>query len=786
VTEQQVALDCVVEEPAAPARVRRRVDVARTLLAFVGLVVVLLLARFATSTSTGIDSDLSQAAGLLPRLFLPVASLMTTIAAFLLPLVIGIDAVMRRRFVEFFYGLLAFATAALLGALLSAWVLGPAPPELRASLVGTADVAPVPGFLAGGIALFSVLDLRARPRLRLLVWLAVGLGIAANVLSGSTALSMLLTALLGRGVGMAVRVIFGTPSLRPSGEQIAATLQAAGFAPRRLTLTGDDHARTYRALTAGGTAYDVTVFDRDREGAGALPVFWRQLRLREAVQRPLPLTMRQAVERNSLMLLATERAGVTAPRLIAAREVDEDAIAVVMTHPAGQPVASFTSMTDAQLAAIWEEIRHLRDAGLAHGALSGRHVLLDGRHVNLIGWDAGEVAAAELRQGLDVAETLVTCGLVTGPRRAVAAAIAGLGEEAVVAAAGLLQPIVLTAPTRAALKGHPQLLSELRSAILARVPAAEVEPVVLTRLQPRSILTIIAGALGAYVLLSQLGSINLVDVVLDANWVWGGVAILMSLLTYLGATMILQGFVTHRLRPVRTFLAQLAASFAALVTPPAIGGLAVNVRYVTKAGSPPAVTTAQVGLAQVGQFVIHLLLLVIFGVITGTSTGTALIPSQRVLVVVALLLGALALLLLIPAIRNAVVNRVRPLLNRVVPALLEIAQTPRRLTLGLSGNLMLNLGYILALYASLEAFGSQAALPTVAVVYLAGAALGSVAPTPGGLGAVEAALVAGLTAVGIPSAISVPGVLLFRLVTFWLPVLPGYLAFGAMTRRGWL
>ena len=72
----------------------------------------------------------------------------------------------------------------------------------------------------------------------------------------------------------------------------------------------------------------------------------------------------------------------------------------------------------------------------------------------------------------------------------------------------------------------------------------------------------------------------------------------------------------------------------------------------------------------------------------------------------------------------------------------------------------------------------------IAVVFLAGNALGSAAPTPGGLGAVEGALIAGLTTIGhLDSATATSAVLLFRVLTFWLPVLPGWLAFTTLTRR---
>jgi uncharacterized membrane protein YbhN (UPF0104 family) len=49
---------------------------------------------------------------------------------------------------------------------------------------------------------------------------------------------------------------------------------------------------------------------------------------------------------------------------------------------------------------------------------------------------------------------------------------------------------------------------------------------------------------------------------------------------------------------------------------------------------------------------------------------------------------------------------------------------------------------------------------------------------------VEAALVLGLTAVGVAHGPAIAGVLAFRLVTYWLPILPGWLAFRSLQTRG--
>jgi uncharacterized protein (TIRG00374 family) len=141
-------------------------------------------------------------------------------------------------------------------------------------------------------------------------------------------------------------------------------------------------------------------------------------------------------------------------------------------------------------------------------------------------------------------------------------------------------------------------------------------------------------------------------------------------------------------------------------------------------------------------------------------------------------------LLAIPAIRRMIVKRVRPTLKEVIPRLITVVQRPLKLVEGIVGILLLNGAFIGVLYACVVAFGGSMNIAVVAVVYLAGATLGQAAPTPGGLGAVEAALSAGLTAGGLDAGIAVSAVLLFRLVTFWLPTVPGYWSFNWLTKKG--
>jgi uncharacterized protein (TIRG00374 family) len=148
---------------------------------------------------------------------------------------------------------------------------------------------------------------------------------------------------------------------------------------------------------------------------------------------------------------------------------------------------------------------------------------------------------------------------------------------------------------------------------------------------------------------------------------------------------------------------------------------------------------------------------------------------------------AVALLIVVlfgvPPLRRMITSRTHRLFSNVLPRLLDVLQSPRKLIEGSIGTLMITIAFVVCLYACVRAFGGTIDFTTVAVVYLTANAIGSAAPTPGGLGAVEYALTLGLTVAGVPAELATSAVLLHRLLTFWLPVLPGWAAFTYLQRN---
>ena len=281
----------------------------------------------------------------------------------------------------------------------------------------------------------------------------------------------------------------------------------------------------------------------------------------------------------------------------------------------------------------------------------------------------------------------------------------------------------------------------------------------------------------------ELARVSLGNTLRSADWRWSIAALALSALTYVGAALSLSGFVAARLSFVRTMLAQLAGSFVTLVTPAAVGGVAINIRYLQRRKVPAAVAAASVAVSQVVAFVLHILLLIVFAALAGTSEGHSIRPPTWVYFVLAGLVAIALVVLAIPAGRRLLRARLAPTFGQVVPRLIEVAQQPRKLAEGIGGALLLTLAYITCLEVCVRALGGSAPFASVAVVYLTGSALGSIVPTPGGIGAVEAALTAGLRAAGVAGTVAVSAVLLFRLLTFWLPVPAGWGALKYLERQ---
>ena len=788
-------------------RIRKPADLLRCTLSCIEIVALALAGVAASATTAAVQADIVGATRQVPASLLQVARPLALIALFILPAALAIQLLARRQFRRLAEsvatGILAAGVTQIVNVLLSREPASRLYDAITMARPGASQVASyVPALdpaLAGLVAYATMVGLVGRPAWRNALWVAVGVYSVVHVgVLHTPLLTLLITVIAGRAIGLAVRYVAGSTSERPGALAIATALRAAELPVRairriRTNGTAESGSRHYAVTTAEG-ALDIVVFDRDQQAAGLFYRIYRSVRLLGPVSRSAPVSVDRVVERRALLSYAAEDAGVPTPRLRALVRVGPEAAVLAFEHHDGTTLAGRNpGCSDEELKRIWDAVGKLHARRVTHRGLTADRILLTGgtggtggtgdSQVMLLDPGDGDVAASDLQIRLDLAQLLAELSLYVGPDRTSRVALEKSKADELLAVVPLLQPVVLARSTRKALRRHRDLLPALRTKLLAAVPGVEVAPVRLERVRLRTLLTMVAGAAAVYLLAGELARASLGSTLREANWHWGIVALALSASTYVGATISLTGFVTGRLSFFRTLLVQVAGSFITLVTPAAVGGAALNIRYLQRRKIPAAVAAASVGVAQVVAFVLHIVLIVVFAAVAGSSAKEHIQPPRWAWYVLAGLVVLALAVLAVPAGRRALRARVSPTLGQVLPRLLDVAQQPVKLARGIGGALLLSLSYILCLAACVAAFGRSVPIASIAVVYLTGSAIGSILPTPGGLGGVEAALTAGLTAAGLPGAVAVSAVLLFRLLTFWLPVPFGWAAMTYLERE---
>ncbi|MFF2147743.1 flippase-like domain-containing protein [Kitasatospora sp. NPDC058190] len=816
-----------VDEPLLAARAHRPSDLIRFLAGVLGIVAVFVLAGIATSTTTGIEQDIATNAPHFSAVLSTITGLVSSVAVLAVPLAFAVERLIKRDGLRVADGVLASVLAYGVSLGIDWWVAEGASEHIQVALTrlpldsnGTLT-DPVHGYLAPVIAYMTAVGMSSRPRWRVALWVVVVFSGVTELLGGyTTPLSLLLTVLIGWSVAYGTLYAIGSPNIRPTGQHLMIGLRKVGFTPDGAHRAPDapGGTRRYYVTQQDGPPLDVHIIDREQQASGFFYRAWRRLRLRSVAVRRSPQSLRQALEQEALIAYAAAASGARAPQLVATSELGPDAAILVYENVEGRTLDELADeeVTDEVMASLWQSVAALHERRIAHRRLTGESLLVvDGKTACLVNLSGGDIAATDLTLRIDVAQLLTTFALRIGPERAVATANAVVGADRVAQALPLLQPVGMSRSTRidlakltkerkAAARARAleqvaagertqqqaeediaaageDLLSRIRGQILQIAPEAPMEPARLERLKPKTLIMVIALTFAAYLALTTIKPAQLK--LSQMNWAWAAAALLAAAFSYVAAAMSLTGFVPERLPFRRTVAAQLAGSFVKLVAPAAIGGIALNTRYLQKAGIRPGQAVASVGASQLAGLAGHLLLLFSFGLITGSQTNGDLSASRAVIIGV---LTAAVLALVVAAVaplRRFVLGRLRSLFFGVVPRMLDLMQTPSKLFTGFGGILLLTLSFTACLDFSVQAFGGDVSFSAVAVVFLTANAAGSAIPTPGGIGPVEVALIGALLAADVPPAVATPAVFLYRALTFWLPVLPGWISYNVLQRK---
>ncbi|MCU1459108.1 MAG: hypothetical protein JWL73_3200 [Actinomycetia bacterium] len=631
-----------------------------------------------------------------------------------------------------------------------------------------------------------------RPVRRLGDLLVLALVFASLYLGAGGPSSAVAAVFLGWGVGAGVHLIFGSPGGRPTRRQVAAALAELGVPANGVSLA-PRQPRTGTLMSADDGQLEIRVLGRDEADAQLLSKVWRFLLYKDHGPT-LHLTRLEDVQAQAFSMLLAQRAGVAVPTVVVAGIAGPGSALLVTLPPAGEPLDQVDPdrVTDAELVALWKQVGAMHAARVSHGLLNARHIVLGPDGLAIKDFGSSTATGGATGASGDNAELLVSSAGIVGNDRAIAAAISGLGADAVVAALPLLQPAALSHELRPAKRGPARAfrkqVSDLRDGIVATTGVDAPPLQELYRVSPTNLLMAIGTLFAISALLSQVGDPQQFWSTITSAGVWWIVAaVLVSFATNVATAIALMGTVPIPLPLWRTSELQLSMSFSNLAIP-AVGGMAAQIRFLQRQGVDLASAVASGGLlSNAGNILAQVILLVIAVLLSPTPLHTGSIPTSSIVDVVliaVLVIGVVVGLILgVPKIRKVALPPVMGAMSTMWAA----ARSPRRLLFLLGGNALNALMYAFLMQICIFAFGGSINFWTLLSLNIFISTIASLIPVPGGGTAVSSVGMSGaLTAAGVPTEIAVAAVLLNQIVANFLPAVPGWFATNDLLHHDYL
>jgi uncharacterized protein (TIRG00374 family) len=599
---------------------------------------------------------------------------------------------------------------------------------------------------------------------------------------------------LAVAVAALLHLVFGSPAGRPTAAQVAAALAELNFPIAHIELAPDQRRgfTLMTAVTTDGESLPVKVYGRDAADTRLLVKAWRFLAYKDSGPT-LTITRLQQVEHEALCLLAARDVGVTVPDVVVAGVAGPRAAVLVTRLAAVAPLAADDPGVDAQLRDLWCAVAKLRRARIAHGALDIAHVVAAGDSVVIDDFALASISAPDSRLDHDVAQLLVGSAALVGETRATAAAVDGIGTDAVAAALPYLQKPALTHSNRDALAHDKDLLDRLHTTVSERTGRDITPPMELRRIKPINVVIFVALLVAVWVILGQVGSLSeLIDTLKTAHWPWLLVGFLFAQSTSVAWAFTTIGTVRQPIPLVPATLLQMAVSFANLVATTGAASTVMNIRFLQKQGVEVGPATSSGVIAGVSGTVAQFSLFVLTGLIVGHETnftnigGGTGVGKKLILAAVFASAVVIGIAFSLRRVRRFWIDKVWPQIVGSAHNVWEFMTSPRQVLTVLGGATAAQLLSSLCLLSCLLAYGERLSFVEIVFVNTSASFITSLAPVPGGVGVAEATLVAALTAFGIPPEIATATVVTHRLFTSYLPPLWGSQAAKWLVREGYL
>ena len=275
----------------------------------------------------------------------------------------------------------------------------------------------------------------------------------------------------------------------------------------------------------------------------------------------------------------------------------------------------------------------------------------------------------------------------------------------------------------------------------------------------------------------------------SADGEWLTAACLAAVLTWVCSALSQQGALIEPLPPGRLLAAQFAASAANHVLPAGVGGNAVILRFLVRRGLSPsralAALAVRAAAAVIGRVLLLLTVLVLFpGAlhIRRVVAGRPALPHHPLLLAAGGLVAVTGAFLLLRHARR-LGARLRGFVRSVAHDVRAVHRRRVRVAALWGGALAFPAMHAAVVVAVVRAVHAPVPVGGVLVAYLCASTATGWVPTPAGLGSLDAALALALVTAGASAVAATSAVLGYRLLTTWLPLIPGMAVLGVLLRR---
>lgn len=760
------------------------------------IVVGLLLVSFGAlnaSTVSPIEQSVHDVVAQLPSGAITALRWLNTSGALIAVGIVAIAAILSRR--PRFIGVVALAGTLtyVLGRALDSLV--GAPHDASGPIAGAAQFPNLRLAVVAAVFYAAGPEL-TRPARRLMVILLCFIALSLASVTGGYPTGIIGALGLAWMIAAITHLVLGSPDGAPAADTVTADLGAMGIDSEDLSLAPDQHW--------GETAFighddrgplRVAVIGRDATNAQFLTKLFRFIWMKDSGPG-LATTREQQIEHRAYLLMLAERASVPAPRVIDSGPVgDHGDVVLVLREQVGDRLSDLdtTRISDEVLDSAWRTVGALHSIGITHGAICPSGLLLGGdgtiSFVDLADADGRPSSDAPV---LDQVALLVTLASLSSPERSADAARRALGVEGLRAMQPLLEATALPRATRREVREAKRLttaLSPLLAAITGSTPEKLTE---LRRVSPANILLAAATLLGFYLLVGQFTKIDFATTFNDAHWSWVVVVVLLAQLPLFGTAMALLGAVSRPLPMRPVFILQFANKFTGLVGG-GVATMAMTVRFFQKQGLSPAVAVSSSLMTSFSSGIVQFVL-VGLGLLLGDTTmklgrsggnGSSGLTG-KLLILLAVVVAVAIVLAAIPHFRRRLMTLIGPHLRAARTNFTTVVSEPRKAVQLFAGNFIAQFCYALVLWAALHAYGESLGIMQLIVINSIASIIGGIAPVPGGMGVIEAGLIAGFTAAGVPDQAAIAATFTARMFTAYLPPAWGWVAMQWLHRSDYI